>query len=87
MDATRVRSEVVKIVYDSLEDMVDTDVSKIDAKTPITEYGMDSIDCMDFLYQVEDKLDLPSKIDPREIGEMLNIENVMNAIERNVRLV
>lgn len=87
MEAVRNRLEVEKIIYASLEDLVDTEVCNIDVKTPVTEYGMDSIDCIDFLYQVEDKLDLPAKIDPRDIGEILSIENVFHAIERNVKLV
>jgi acyl carrier protein len=86
MDASRSRSEVEDVIFSSLEDLVNINCKEIDRSKSVTEYGMDSIDCLDFLYQVEDKLDLDKKIEPKDIGDTLSIDNLVNAIEKNIIL-
>lgn len=87
MDASRNRYEVENIIFSSLEDLVDVDVKTIDRSKSVLEYGMDSIDCLDFLYQVEDRLDLSKRLDHSDIGDVLSIDSVLNAIDKNIKLI
>ena len=87
MDASRKRYEVENIIFSSLEDLVDVDVETIDRSKSFLEYGMDSIDCLDFLYQMEEKLDLSRKLDHSDVGDVLSVDSVLNAIDKKIKLI
>jgi acyl carrier protein len=87
MDASRKKYEVENIIFSSLEDLVDVDVETIDRSKSFLEYGMDSIDCLDFSHQVEDKLDLSRKLDHSDVGDVLSVDSVLNAIDKKIKLI
>jgi acyl carrier protein len=55
----------------------------IERDVSLYDYGIDSIDAMDMLYQIQDKLDIDKRIE-FDSQENLTINNIKNRIEKSL---
>jgi acyl carrier protein len=55
----------------------------IEKDISLYEYGIDSIDAMDMLYQIQDKLDMDKRIE-FDSDEKLTVNNIKTLIQKNL---
>ncbi|MDU5504163.1 MAG: phosphopantetheine-binding protein [Anaerococcus vaginalis] len=69
------RDELIELVKENL----DVDEEDIDFEKEITDYGIDSIDMLDFIMAVEDKYDIEFSDD--ELDEIEKFSDLISLIE------
>lgn len=76
-------SDLETIILGEIHHYIPKNDVPIEKDISLYEYGIDSIDAMDMLYQIQDKLDIDKRIE-FDSDEKLTVNNIKTLIEKNL---